>query len=304
MTIESPAARERGVRLCVRQLIQDKQSDRAPILAAQVAANDTERADLVALTGLELLRAGKTEAATRAAVEAEAIYAPKTPGKGTTEKGKDKSPSLPPLRANVVALAVALDRKPPEPGKDLAERDAALYGRAAGLAQIGKLDDARQAIGQANTASAKLVAAIRLVDAVAKPSADDLSTAISALGTVDMRPLEWELLRLVEACVVEPDKAENLEAVLGKFPTREMQQWAALCALRLKAQRSQYALDLAQVEKIPADSPAGLLARLEAARQNTWADKGWASKISAWEEAPRAFGSLGVALGLQDARER
>jgi hypothetical protein len=302
LTIESPEARERGVRRCVRELIRDQQADRAPILAAQVAANDAERADLVAVAGLELLRAGQTEAATKAAIEAEAVYTPpKAPEKG---KGKEKTPPLPPLRPNVVALSVALDRKPPEPGKDLAERDAALYGRVAGLASANKLDDARKAVGQATTTSAKLVAAIRLVDAVAKPSADDLTVAIEALGGVDVRTLEWELLRLVEACMIEPDKADNVETVLGKFASREMQQWASLTALRGKAARSGYALDLAQAEKIPADSPAGLLARLEVAQQNTAANKSWASTISSWEEAPRAFGSLGVALGLQGGRER
>ncbi|MFQ3592267.1 MAG: hypothetical protein SNJ82_03640 [Gemmataceae bacterium] len=306
MTIASSEARERAVRLCARQLLQDNQIDRAISLAAQVAGgNDTERAELVALTGLELLRASKTEAAIKAWKAAEAVYAPPS----ALEKGKDKNnpPPRPPLRANVVTLAVALERKPPEPGIDLAEREAALFGRVAGLAHQGKLDEARQAIREADSNSARLVASIRLVDAVAKPTSEDLSAALAALAAlqeVDVRPPEWELLRLVEACTVEPDKADNVEKVLSQFTSPEMQQWAALTALRQKAARSLYALDLTQAEKIPAESPAGLLARLEVARQNTAADKGWASTISTWEEAPRAFGSLGVALGLQRSRER
>ena len=300
MSIESPEARMRGVRLCVRQLLRDAQVDRAATLAAQVAGSDAERADLVALTGLELLRAGKTEAATKAALEAEAVYMATPVGEKGTESGKTK----PPLRSHVVALGVALERKPLEPGKDLAEREAALYGQVAGLAQIGKLDQARQAIQQASTSSAKLVASIRLVDAVAKPTSEDLQAAIAALEGVEVRSLEWELLRLVEACMIEPDKLDNLETVLSKFPSREMQQWATLCALRVKASRTLYAVDLAWADKIPADTPAGLLARLEVARQNTAADKAWAANVANWEPAPQAFGSLGVALGLQSQRER
>jgi len=301
MSIESPEARERGVRLCVRQLLRDAQVDRAATLAAQVAGNDAERADLVALTGLELLRAGKNEAATKVAGEVETIYKPAVEG---TDKGKEKPAALPPLRSHVVALAVALERKPPSPGKDLAEREAALYGRVIGLAQLGKLDEARQAIQQASTSSAKLVASIRLVDAVAKPTSEDLQAAIAALEGVEVRSLEWELLRLVEACMIEPDKWDNVETVLSKFASREMQQWATLCALRVKASSTFYAVDVAWAEKIPADTPAGLLARLEVARQNTAADKAWAATIASWEPASQAFGSLGVALGLQGQRER
>jgi hypothetical protein len=299
LLVEHPEARVLAVRQAVRELVRQNLPERTTILAAQVAGSEAERADLIAVAGLELLRAGQPEAATKASQEAEQVYAPA----GAGEKDKAKGPAAP-LRANVVALAVALDRKPPPPGNDLAERDAALYGRVAGLAQVGKLEEARQAVGTADTNSAKLVAWIRLLDAVGVAGESDLAVALAALAIVDPRGLEWELLRLAEAAVKAKAKSEDVQTILGKITSREVQDWARLASLRTRAAGSQYALDLSEAEKISGSSPAGLLARLEVARQNTWADKGWAPTIDSWDEPLRAFGSLGVALGLQGGKEK
>ena len=76
-----------------------------------------------------------------------------------------------------------------------------------------------------------------------------------------------------------------------------------LVVIRDRAARTRSAIPMTEVEKINAKSPVGLLARLEAARQNTWVDAGWAATVGSWDESSRAFGSLGVALGLQGVRE-
>lgn len=299
LLVEHPEARVLAVRQAVRELMRQQLPERATILAAQVAGSEAERADFLAVAGLELQRRGQTEAATKAAQEAEAVYTSTPAG----EKDKAKT-AVPPLRAHVVSLAVLLERKPPAPGNDLAERDAALYGRVAGLAEAGKLEEARQAVATADTNAAKLVAWIRLVDAVGQASESDLKATMAALSAVDTRGLEWELLRLVRASVRSGSKSEDVQAVIAKMSPREMQDWGRLTSLRTRAETSQYALDLADAEKLSASSTVGLLARLEVAWQNTWADKGWASTIDSWDETPRAFGSLGVALGLQGGRER
>ncbi|MGL4549928.1 MAG: hypothetical protein ACRC33_01970 [Gemmataceae bacterium] len=303
--IEAPEARLAGLRAVAATLIRRGHPERASALAAQVAAGEADRADALGVIGLEMLRAGKRDLAEQASKEAEAVYPPlpKEPAKGK-EKDKAKVPPRQPLRPGVVALAVALDRTPPAPGPNLAEREAHLYGRVAGLAAAGKADAARPVAATGASRESLLVAAIALVAHSDKPSADDLATALTRLReTPDRRNLDFELLRLLDAALRGEAKAEDIDVILAAVPTPAMREWGQLLAVRDRAARSRYAIPMADVEKIPAAGPGGLLARLEAARQNTWADAGWAGTVGGWEEAPRAFGSLGVALGLQGGRD-
>lgn len=297
--IETPEVRIAGLRAVAAHLVRRGQVERATVLPAQISGTDAERAEALSVVGLELLRAGKKEVAEKLAKEAESVYAV---AKEAT-KTKDNR-TRPPLRAAVVSLAVALEHNPPEPGNNLAEKEAATFGRIAGLALAGKLDDARAAAGRAEGNAARLVAAIGLVSACEKPTADDLTAAMARLKEApDRRGLDWELLRLLETALRADAKPDEIEAIVAVVPTPILREWGQLVVIRDRAARTRSAIPMTEVEKINAKSPVGLLARLEAARQNTWVDAGWAATVGSWDESSRAFGSLGVALGLQGVRE-
>jgi hypothetical protein len=297
-SINYPEARVDALRAVAGPLVRAGHGDRAMALAAQVAGDDAERFDLLAAVGLEMVKAGQREAAEKIAKDVEAAFPPIPEEK---EKGKAKGPPRPPLRPRVVQLSVALERKPPGPAPNLVEREAHRYGTAAGLAQLGKLKEAEDVCKGATTDSAQLASRIYLLAACDKPSAENLATALPYLNA-NRNGLEWELLRMLEAALRADANADDVNKIVESIPTPVFKEWGKLLVIRHKA-RGRAAIPMDEVEKVNVKTTAGLLARLEAARQNAWMDPGWAGTVNGWEEPARAFGSVGAALGLQGGRD-
>lgn len=266
------------------------QTQRLLPLASQVARGEgLPPHEANALVGLELLRLGQADNAKLAAAEAERPY---------TAKGK-----RPTLRPAVVALAVALGRKPPEPAKETFDREAHAIGEADGYARLGKLQEARRAVAKIDDPRGQLRARIALAAGVIETKSGDgaevVNEAINSLKAVTVREgLEWECLQLVELGLAAGLGGDALGPALERLSGPEL-AWARLQVLRATLRQSKQVEAMSLAEAVTADTMAGKLARLELARHNTRQDAAWAGTVADWPEGQQAFGQLGVALGLQ-----
>ena len=282
--LTAPAARLEGMRRACVGLVERNQSRRVLPLTAQVYAGGGVAANCEALgvIGLELLRLGKKDEAAQAADQAEALFA----------QQKEKERAL--LPASMVALAIALER--PEPKSTENDFEGVIVGRADGWARRGDLTKARAAIRDASTGPLRLRAWVALIAAAAdtgKVDADDVNRAVAQVrdGAAGQ---PWVVLRLIDVCLRSGVPAEPvLPAAQALAP------WGRLLVLRsrLAASRAQEPADV--LEAFPANSLAGRVARIDLSRHNIRSTKSWASTVNTWDEAAHAFGSLGVALGMQ-----
>jgi hypothetical protein len=205
----------------------------------------------------------------------------------------------------VVALAVVMGAQVPEPGKSLDDEEAFAAGRADGNARLGNLDQARAAAERAPKGGGGQVRAlITLASAAAATNQKDVDNlvtdAVEAVKTARNRPdLDWPQLFLIEEGLRAGVPTEKLEPVIASIVDRELAAWGRLLLLRDRLKKSDSVVPVDSVEAIPARSLAGMVARLEVARHNTYQDRGWANTIKDWDEGPQALASLGVALGMQ-----
>lgn len=290
--IASQPGRLSALRRVTRRLVELGEIDRVLNLVSSVSTlSGADRAEALAVVGLELNRLGKTEEAQRALNDALAPY----------EDSRAKT--LPPLRAPVVALARLEGKKPPAPGKSLDDQENSVIGEAFALTRQGKPDEARALAGKVPVQGGgrlRALIAIAVAASENKGGKDEILAALDAVAAAGNRPeLAWPLLRLVEIGLAAEVPADKLELAIAGITDRDLVAWARLQILHahLAASRSVESVDL--IEKIPTSTVAGLLARLELTRHNTRRDRGWASTIKSWDDGPRALGSLGVALGIQ-----
>lgn len=298
--ITSRKARLEGIRRVSAELISRGETARAEPLARQAAGEaEGERLDALGVVGQELFRAGKTDEAKQAADNALAAYAAK-------QGPKDKAPPRPAMSAPVVGLAIALKLKPPDlgPKPPPAEQWEYRYGEAQGHALAGQLEEARQAARRDSATEIKVRAWIEMICAAEKPAAEDIAAVVEILKAAKgpLPRMDWELVRLLRACLAAEAKSDDVAQIIGAIPDARISEWARLLALRDRLARTRSTVPVEELEGLPATSPVGLAARLDLARHNTWVSNGWAGTISAWDEVPRAFGSLGVARGLQGGR--
>jgi hypothetical protein len=285
--IRAPEARLEGLRQTAAALIAQGEEGRIrPLTMLVYASADTDQAEALATVGLELLRAGKKD--TAAGVCQEAL-------------GALKQVEKPERRSAVVALAVAVDQGkalPPLGDKSTDEKERDLIGQASGLAWRGEADRARQVARTLVNAEPLFRALVEV--AAATGQASDFEAALAALAKVDVevrRRVGWAILRLVWLGQQAGLSTERLDQAVGYVP-RAVAGWGQLTLLRarLKASRSVEPADVLDKITTPVAQQA---ARVELSWHNMHRNSSWAATAQGWDEGPRAFGLLGVALGMQ-----
>jgi hypothetical protein len=300
--VHSPEGRLDTLRAVARGLIAQGQADRVQPLVGQIYTGEVDKAEALAAVGLEFLAAGDRAHAEKAAEPALSLYTAKE--KDKTAKEKDKEP--PPVRASVVALAVALDRPVPKAGKGPGEEAGHMAGRAEGLARRGEWEAARKVhtdkYGPQAEFRARAVVALVALEAGAPDAPRDVEEALKfLLSNVSSRgQLPWLLWRLTDAGVRAGLPEETLQALAAASSDPALRGRAQLAVLRAQLAKSPQAAEDAAADKVEAKSVSRLLAAQVLARHNTRRDPDWAKAVPGWDEPRRAFGSLGVVLGLQD----
>jgi hypothetical protein len=300
-----PGGRLEALRAVARRFIAHGQPDRVLPLAGQVYPSPEEdKAEAVAAVGLEFLAAGDKDRATRAAEQALAPYA-----KGPPPKRPEEAKKPPPIRPAVVALAMTLNGKPPAPGRGPDEEMEHLIGETEGLARLGQWDDAKQkAANRRFGPNAQFRAHVGLAAAaVDAKSAEAVAAVEAALNFFhaevrNRRPLAWDVYRLAALAQRAGVSEERLRALAEDNPDPALRGRTQLAAFRMQLARSKEAAEDGAAEQAVGPSVAQLLAFQALARHNTRRDADWAKGVASWEEPRRAFGSLGIALGLQDRR--
>jgi hypothetical protein len=286
-------ARLEALRKVSRRLVDAGQPGQVLALTSLVySAPGADKAEALAVAGLALLGKGKAADAGKAADRALEEYA-----RGGVQ-----------LRAPVVALAVALKRQPPKPDKGSSDQEADAVGQAGGLARLGQWDQAREKALAAPKAPAQLQALVEVAAAAVDAKAGNTAALDAAVqlaagdlkGRVDNGWLVWRLVRLGVRAGLDGDK---LKGAVDGLPAQEkaLRGRAQLEILRGRLAAKQ-PVDEGVLQQVDEQTLSARLAREELARHNVAYDEGLAKTVQKWEDPDRAFGSLGVALGLQQGR--
>lgn len=294
--VKDAEARQAGIRLVSRRLLERGQGSMVLPLVRQIyTAPDADRAAALSIAGLELLKSGDRPAAEKVAEEAIKMY-----------DGK----SRPALRAQVVALAMALQMKPPSAGENEDDKRNEHLGRVEGLARTEQWDQARQHAGSNDYGDEAQFQALVAVAAAAVdgkiPTSDDTEAAIKFAEAKlrDKGELAWSMLRLTHIALRAGLPDDRVQSLADRIANRSLRGRAQLDLFRSRlAQLKQPAEDSA-ADKIDPRSLARHLAAEDLARHNTRLNAGWAAAVQGWQQPLKAFGSLGVALGLQDRERR
>jgi hypothetical protein len=289
--IQEIEPRLEALRGVARRLAADGEASRVAALASYAFSSpDASRAEALGAAGLELNAAGKPDLAKEAMTRIRELYAAKEP---------------PTLAAAAAALAVVLGQPSPGPAKPSGE-DAAneLAGQAEGLARKGQWDAARQKLSQiAKGADAKpradvALAAVDLDDKSAS-NTDVIGAFVQIQQPSRGAPSPWLLLRLARVGARAKIAADSIQPVAALIADRNLRGRAQLAALEARLADPKQGGDLMAVDAVEAKTVAAWLARTDWARRNS----GSAGVVKGWEEANRAFGLLGLALGEKRENE-
>lgn len=296
--IHGAEAKRRALRAVVQRLREQGQVGRVLPLANQLfAAADADKAAALAVVGMESLRADDRPLAERA-VDAALQLFPKD--------AKEKDVKAPPLRAEVVALALLLDKKDlPKVGDSEDDKNNELIGKAEALARQGKWPEARKEASrpedEVSRFRAYLALAAAAVDAKLPESTDIESALKMALdGLLKKAELSWSMLELVELASHSAFPEERVKTVADQIRNKALRGRAQLALFRARLQKSNQVVEDAAADRIDAKDVARSLAGLELARHNVRADAGYVGVVQTWQQPLRSFGALGVALGLLD----
>jgi hypothetical protein len=291
--ISTPEARLEALRGVAGRLVARGQTERVIPLVQQVySAPDADQAEALAVVALELRKADEARAAEAADLALRPYDAPP----------KDR----PHLRAPVVAAALVFNKKPPTPQKGSAEDERQeLIGQAEGLARRGDLAQAREKVAVAKKYGPEAI--FRALVGVAAGAAEansgdraDLEAAAAAADVVRQRPeAAWALLRLTQLAIRAGLPEDVQQKVAGAIAAGAVKGQAQLAVLRARLEASPQVVGEEAAAKVEGKGLAQRLAREALARHNVRRDAGWAKVVQGWEEPERAFGLLGVALGLQ-----
>jgi hypothetical protein len=291
--IQHPDVRREAVRVVCRRLIARGQISGVRYLVGSVYSNpDDQQAEALAVVGLELLKASDKQSAEKALEEALKLYSVKDP---------------PPVRPTVVALAVILQKAPPKPGKKHEEDKANDHvGQVEALARQEQWDEARQKAqlernGEIFQFQALLAVAAAAVDNKV-PNTNDVEAAIKLAETKlrDKPELSWPLLRLTQLALRAGLSEERLRALAAVIADRSLRGRAHLAIFRAQAALSKQEIEESAADKVETKSLSHALASRELARHNIRLNSSWAPTVQGWQQPLKAFGSLGIALGLQD----
>jgi hypothetical protein len=294
--VKDNEARQDGVRQVSRRLIARGQGGMVLPLVRQVyTAPDADRAAALSLAGLELLREGDKPGAEKAVEEALRIY-----------EGKPR----PALRPEVVALAATLQKKPPTAGEEGDDKRNEHLGRVEGLARTDQWDQARQhAASNEYGDEAQFQALLALAAAAVEMKIPDTNDAEAAIKFAeaklrDRKELSWSLLRLTRVALRASLPEDRVQALINCMPKGSLRGQAQLALLRSQLAQSKQLVEDSAADKVDSASVARRQAAEELARHNTRLNTGWAATVQGWQQPLKAFGSLGIGLGLQDRERR
>jgi hypothetical protein len=327
-----PEGRKLALQRVARKLIAKGQTNRAQALAAQFAE---ERAELLAVTALEMLRAKedrkeieKTAIQAQSAVVAAPVKAAPPPPVKPLEKSKPTQPpkpgaekpkkSPPPPSLITVWLALGEGDKAkalaPPPSEGKASEPSALVGYASGAAWQGNWALARQVANNAADSPQDRLAALIAVASVAIESpeagADHVRASLEeALRLIegDLKAKEippWLLFQLVQLGT-RAGMADRVQAVPATISDQSLRGRAQLALLRQRLASTQEQAEGTWVEGIEKNALASSLGVEEIARHNGRlggaAADGTEKTIEPMLAEPnRPFGFIGLALGLQE----
>ena len=294
--VKDAEARQQAVRLVSRRLLARGQGGMVLPLVRQIyTAPDADRAAALSIAGLELLKSGDRPGAEKAADEAVKMY-----------DGKPR----PALRPQVIALAMVLQMKPPPAGEDEDDKRNEHLGRVEGLARAEQWDQARQHAasndyGDETQFQALVAVAAAAVDAKV-PASDDTAAAIkfAEARLRDKGDLAWSMLRLTHIALRAGLPEERVQALADRIANRSLRGRAQLALFRSRLAQLKQPVEDSAADKVDSRSLARGLAAEDLARHNTRQSAGWAAAVQGWQQPLKAFGSLGVALGLQDRDRR
>jgi hypothetical protein len=184
------------------------------------------------------------------------------------------------------------------------EKENDLLGQAEGLARQGQWQQARQKAHSAQNPQIKFRALLALAAAAADARSGDSADAEAAVrmaqgelqGKVDG---PWLLLRLTRVALRSGLGEDKLQGMVTSIPVPGVRGRAQLALLQARLASGRKAVEEAAADKVDPHTLSHALARQQLARHNVRYDGGWAKTVQGWEEPLKAFGSLGVALGLQ-----
>jgi hypothetical protein len=298
--ISDPDARLETLRAVVHRLRASGQVARVmPLTNQTYSVADADKAAALSVVGLEFLKADDRQSAE---IAADAALQPPA----QTQK-KDKPL---PLRAEVVALALLLEKKNLPAAGDKGEDKANQHvGKVEALARQGKWDEARKKasvdeFGETVRFRARLAVAVAAVDAKV-PDTEFIESALKTAESLSKQAeLSWSLLRLTQLALrtsLPEDRVQGLADTIGNPALRGRAQ---LAVFRARLEKSKQTVEDSTADKIDAKSLARSLAALSLARHNTRLDPNYAGVVQTWPQPLKSFGSLGIALGLQDREKQ
>ena len=296
--IHDAEAKLYALRAVAQRLREHGQAARVLPLTNQLyAAADGDKVAALSVIGLDFLKAGDRESADKAVGEALQLF---------PKDAKAKDAKAPPLRAEVVALALLLDKKDlPAASENEEDKGNELVGKAEALARQDKWDEARKEAGKAEDAliqfRARLALAAAAVDAKL-PDTTDIEAAFKLAedGLAKKAEHSWTMLSLVQLALQTRLPEERVRALADQIGNSALRGRAQLAIFRSQLDKANQVVEDSAADKIDAKSLARSLAAQALARHNIQVNAGYAGVAQTWQQPLRSFGALGIALGLQD----
>lgn len=206
----------------------------------------------------------------------------------------------PPLRPEVVALAVLLGKKPPDPGTSPDAIDNATIGEAEGLARRGQLPEGRAKAPASAPPQVRLRTLVAIGAAAKEGGLSDLSAACQlAPGLSDPARERWVLMRLVRLGARAGVAEAQLEMAVAALNDPALRARGKLELLRARLEKTQGQASADMAEAIDQKTTAGALAHADLARHNARQNRGYLSTAESWPAPLWAFGTFGALQGTQ-----
>jgi hypothetical protein len=296
--IHNGGAKLQALRAVAQGLPKHGQAARVLPLTYQLfAAADADKAAALSIVGLEFLRADDRASAEKSLDSALQLF---------TKDAAQKNDKKPPLPAEVVTLALLLEKKDlPEAGDNFDDKNNERIGKAEALARQGKWEEARKLADQAEDEAAQFRARLAIAAAAADakpPETADIDSALKmAEGTLGKKAkFSWSMLCLVQLALQAGLPEERVQALTNQIGDPALRGRAQLAVFRAQLDKASQLVEDAAADKIDSNNLARSLAAQVLARHNVRVSAGYSSVVQTWPQPLRSFGALGIALGLQD----
>lgn len=298
--IRNSEAKLYALRAVVQRLREHGQASRVLTLTNQLFPNpNADKAAALAVVGLEFLKAGDRSSAEIAVEAALQIY---------SKDAKAKDAKAVPLRSEVIALALLLDKdkkKLPSAGDNPDDKASEHIGKVEALARKGNWDDARKQASLSDDAVIRFRAFLAIAAAAVDAQPNDTTDIQSALkaaedGLGEKAELAWSMRSLIELAsrsTLPPERVQTLADQIGNTALRGRAQ---LAVLRGRLEKTNQMVEDSAADKIDSNSLSRSLGAQVLARHNARVGGSYTSVVQTWPQPFRSFGALGVALGLQD----